>query len=231
MSSPPAQRAAADRTSPGASTNGRILSARRALVCVAVGVVVGTVVGLVVAPPLGPLAGWCSAGVLGLVWVWRICWPQDHTGTERLAREESSSHVTDDAIIVACLASVAAMVIALVESGQGKGAVPVALIILGVLGTIVAWALVNTVYALKYARLYFVDQGEGGLDFNQESRPTYSDFAFLAFTIGMSYAVADVEPSSTQTRRKALPHALLSYFFGTVLIAVAINLVTDLGQG
>jgi uncharacterized membrane protein len=46
----------------------------------------------------------------------------------------------------------------------------------------------------------------------------------------MSYAVADTEPNSSDTRRKALPHALLSYLFGTVLIAVAINLVTNLGQ-
>jgi uncharacterized membrane protein len=209
---------------------GRILSARRALICGAVGVVTGLAAALTVAPPLGPLVGWCTAGVIALIWVWRICWPRDHAGTERLAREESSSRVTDDAIIIACLASVAAMVIALVESSQGGGAVSVALIILGVLGTIVAWALVNTVYALKYARLYFLDQAEDGLDFHQEARPTYSDFAFLAFTIGMSYAVADIEPNSTETRRKALPHALLSYLFGTVLIAVAINLVTNLGQ-
>ena len=85
-------------------------------------------------------------------------------------------------------------------------------------------------YAFKYARLCFLDHQEGGLDFNQEARPTYSDFAFLAFTIAMSYAVADIEPNTTETRRKALPHALLSYLFGTVLIAVSINLVTNRGQ-
>ena len=62
------------------------------------------------------------------------------------------------------------------------------------------------------------------------AQPTYSDFAYLAFTIGMSFAVSDIEPTSSDTRRKALPHALLSYLFGTILIAVAINLVTNLGQ-
>jgi uncharacterized membrane protein len=46
----------------------------------------------------------------------------------------------------------------------------------------------------------------------------------------MSFAVSEIEPTSSDTRRKALPHALLSYLFGTVLIAVAINLVTNLGQ-
>jgi len=84
---------------------------------------------------------------------------------------------------------------------------------------------------LKSARLYFLDQREGGFDFKQDTSPTYSDFACLAFTLGMSFAVSDVEPTSTATRRKVLPHALLSYLFGTVLIAVAVNLVTNLGQG
>jgi uncharacterized membrane protein len=209
----------------------RILSARRALICVAIGLVAGVVAGVAVAASLGPLVGWCTAGLIALVWVWRICWPQGPAGTERLAREESSSHVTDDAIVTACLVSIGAVVVALVQSSNQSGdAVSVALVILGVLGTMVAWALVNTVYAFKYARMYYVDQGEGGFDFKQDTQPTYSDFAYFAFTIGMSFAVAEIEPTTSDTRRKALPHALLSYLFGTVLIAVAINLVTNLGQ-
>jgi uncharacterized membrane protein len=94
----------------------------------------------------------------------------------------------------------------------------------------VAWALVNTVYAFKYARMYFLDQREGGFDFKQETSPTYSDFAYFAFTIGMSFAVSDTEPTSTRVRKVALGHALLSYLFGTVVVAVAVNLVTNLGS-
>jgi uncharacterized membrane protein len=211
---------------------GRLLSARRGLVCLAAGVVVGSVVAGLGPSQLGPLVGWCTAGLLGLTWVWRTCWRADPETTERLAREESTSRVTDDAIVVACLASIAAVVVALTQSGGAtEDATSVALVVLSVLGTMVAWGLVNTVYALKYARLYFVDQRESGLDVKQDTSPTYSDFACLAFTIGTSYAVADIEPTSTATRRKVLPHVLLSYFFGTVLIAVAINLVTNLGQG
>jgi len=65
----------------------RILSGRRALICLALGLVVGVIVAVAVAPRLGPLVAWCTAGILALVWVWRICWPQDPAGTERLARE------------------------------------------------------------------------------------------------------------------------------------------------
>jgi uncharacterized membrane protein len=212
--------------------NGRILSARRALVCVAAGAVAGTVAAVAVEPSLGPLVGWCTAGVTALAWVWRICWRKDPPGTERLAREESASRVTDNAIITACIASIAAVVVALIQSSnQGGDPTSIALVILGVLGTIVAWALVNTVYALKYARMYFLDHPNDGFDVKHEAQPTYSDFAYFAFTVGMSYAAPEVEPSNSEIRRKALLHALLSYFFGTVLIAVSINLVTNLGQG
>jgi uncharacterized membrane protein len=211
---------------------GRILSARRALVCVGVGAVAGITTAVAVSPALAPLAGWCTAGVIALVWVWRICWRQDPAGTERVAREESASRVTDSAIITACIASIAAVVVALIQSSNHNGEpTSVALVILGVLGTIVAWALVNTVYALKYARMYFLDHRNDGFDVKHETQPTYSDFAYFAFTVGMSYASPEVEPSNSEIRRKALLHALLSYFFGTVLIAVSINLVTNLGQG
>jgi uncharacterized membrane protein len=135
---------------------------------------------------------------------------------------------------VACFASLAAVVLALSEASQARDPASVAAVILGVLGTMVAWALVNTVYALKYARMFFLDHRGGGFDVKHDGRPTYSDFAYFAyfaFTIGMSYAAPEIEPDDSATRRKALPHALLSYFFGTVLIAVAINLVTNLGQG
>ena len=209
----------------------RILSLRRIGVCVAAGVVVGAVVGVLASPALAPLAAWSTAGIVALAWVWRICWRQDAVGTQRLAREESSTRATDNAIVAAGFASVAAVVLALTQSRTQNGdPVSVALVILGVLGTIVAWALVNTVYALKYARMYYLDHQNGGIDVKKDDDPTYSDFAYFAFTIGMSYTGPEIEPITTEVRRKALLHALLSYFYGTVLIAVAINLVTNLGQ-
>ncbi len=207
----------------------RILSARRALICLGAGIAAGIIAAITVAPDLGPLVGWCVAGTIALTWVWRICWHQDPAGTRELAQEESGTRITDNAIIAACLASIAAVAVALIQS-KSADLTSVALVILGVLGTMIAWALVNTVYALKYARLHFIDQAESGFDVKQDRQPTYSDFAYYAFTIGMSYAAPEIEPVTSKTRRKALPHALLSYFFGTVLIAVAINLVTNLSQ-
>lgn len=92
-----------------------------------------------------------------------------------------------------------------------------------------AWALVNTVYAFEYARMYYLDDRHR-FDFDQDEDPASSDFAFTAFSIGMSYSASSITKSSTPSRRVAMGHALLSYFFGTFVVAVAINLVTSLTQ-
>lgn len=52
-----------------------------------------------------------------------------------------------------------------------------------------------------------------------------------AFAIGMAYSASNITQSSTPSRRIAMGHALLSYFFGTFVVAVAINLITGLTQG
>ncbi|WPO86237.1 DUF1345 domain-containing protein [Herbiconiux sp. KACC 21604] len=122
-----------------------------------------------------------------------------------------------------------AVVLALLRSQQ-KDAVGSAAAILAVVGVVAAWALINTVYAFKYARMYYLDDNHR-FDFDQDEDPAYSDFAYTAFAIGMAYSASNVTESSTPSRRIALGHALLSYFFGTFVVAVAINLITGLTQG
>jgi uncharacterized membrane protein len=206
-----------------------ILSRRRALVAVGVGVLAGAGVAVLGAPELWPIVAWAVAALVVLVWVWQDVWPQDHDGTKRLAEAESRAHTTDTAVIVASLVSLVAVVLAIVRSSTAQGSAATAPVILSVTATVLSWALVNTVFALKYARLYYFDE-DGGIDFKQDAPPAYSDFAYMAFTVGMSFAVSDTEPSSSEIRRVALGHALLSYVFATGIVAVAINLVTNLGQ-
>ena len=68
------------------------------------------------------------------------------------------------------------------------------------------------------------------IDFNSDGPPRYSDFAYLAFTIGMTFQVSDTNLTSGDIRRAALRHALLSYLFGVVIIAVMINLLAGLSN-
>jgi uncharacterized membrane protein len=207
---------------------GTILSWRRLLLCLGGGVLAAELTAVAGVPEIAVLVGWAVAAGGLLVWVWRISWSRDWQGTKQLAEEEGRTRVTDAAVLSAAVASLAAVVEALLRSGA-KDAVGVLTVVLGVLVVILSWALVNTVFALKYARLYY-SGGDGGIDFNQEEPPAYSDFAYLAFTVGMSFAVPDTQVTATPVRKVGLGHALLSYLFGTVVIAVAVNLVTNLGQ-
>ena len=220
---------------PAASTHrngqGRILSAGRGAICIIVGALAGLVPALLGAPSLSPLTGWVAASSLALVWVWKISWPQDAQGTRRLAEAEArSAHSTDLACLIAAVTSTGGVALALLQSASSQSnAITVALTLLSLVASLLAWALANTVFALRYARLYYLSE-PGGIDFKQPQPPAYSDFAYLAFTVGMSYAVSDTEPAATAIRRTALGHALLSYGFGTIIIAVTINLVSGLSQ-
>lgn len=206
---------------------GRILSVRRLSISLAAGAVVALAVAVLGFPELIPLVGWDVAVGVVLVWVWRISWRQGPDGTERLAEEESRSRSTDGAVLIAALASLGAVASALVRSSDGQDALAATLVIVSVLTAILSWGLVNTVFALKYARMFYLE--DGGIDFKQSDRPAYSDFAYMAFTVGMSSAVSETEPASRRVRKTALGHALLSYLFATVILAVAVNLVTSLG--
>ena len=73
-----------------------------------------------------------------------------------------------------------------------------------------------------------VSHPDYSVDFNADELPDYLDFAYLAFTIGMTYQVSDTALHTKPMRRMALRHALLSYVFGTAIIAVAINAVAGL---
>jgi uncharacterized membrane protein len=207
----------------------RIISWRLLVLALGAGAVVGAVVVLTGVPELSVLIGWDLAAAIVLVRVWQVSWRQDAPGTERLAQQEGRTHATDTSVLIAAVASLAAVAVALIRSSEGD-AVAVAAVVLGVVVVVLSWALVNTVFALKYARMYY-SGGDGGIDFRSDERPRYSDFAYLAFTVGMAYGVTETEPSTSRVRAVALGHALLSYLFGTIVVAVAVNLVTNLGQG
>ena len=205
----------------------RIISWRRLAQALAPGCLIAVGFAAVSSPALALLVGWLVCAASLLIQVWRASWPQDAPGTKRLAEEEGRTHVTDTVVLLASVASLGTVGLAVAKSNQQSGT-GTAMSLLAVLAAVLSWGLVNTVFALKYARLYYSGQ-DGGIDYKQPEPPSYSDFAYTAFTVGMSFAVSETEPTSTEVRRVALGHALLSYLFGTGVIAVAISLITNLG--
>jgi len=203
-------------------------AAQRVTVAMICGTVAGAVVSLVTVPSAAILAGWDVAIVIYLVWVWIAVWRLDPGTTARLAkREDPSSAVAELVVLGAGTAMLAAVGFALVRAGQATGGMKAFLVTLGSLSVVLSWTVVHTVYALRYARAYYSEPA-GGIEFNEAEPPTYTDFAYFAFTVGMTFQVSDTNITSKAVRRITLHHALLSYLFGAVLLGLIINVVATL---
>ena len=201
---------------------------------VAVALLLGFIVGIA-AVKLGalhsaPLLGWDTAALVYLIWTWLVIWPMDAAVTKSHAvREDPSRTISDVVVLVASIASLVAVGLILIQSGNSHGTLQLLQVALGFVSVVVSWATVHTLFALRYAELYYANP-EGGVDFNDKDSPMYKDFAYLAFTVGMTFQVSDTEISSKQIRHTILRQALIAYMFGTVIVASTINLIAGLSK-
>ena len=199
-------------------------------------VIVGSAAGLVAAA-LAAAAGasWSVAVLCAIdvatgvyvVWVWATIAGADAVATARLARVEDASRAAAEAVLVgAGVTGLIAVAFALAEAGRSAAPDRGLLTALAIGSVALAWLAVHTVWLLRYARLYF-SPPDGGVDFHGEA-PDYADFAYLALTVGMCFQVSDTDLTGKRLRRTALHHALLSYLYGTVIVAITVNSVAGL---
>ena len=201
----------------------------RLMVSLLVGLIIGLVIGRLISWMYAPLAGWDAAAIVFLVWVWVSIYGRDAQGTANLAvREDPGSARADLLLLLASIASLAAVGVLLSQGGNTEHTPKILAAGLGIVSVVISWTLVHTLYTLRYARMFYMNKG--GIDFNSDEPPQYSDFAYLAFTIGMTFQVSDDDFTTNEFRRVALHHALLSFLFGTVILASTINLIDGLGK-
>lgn len=191
---------------------------------------VGTAAAALFWTPLGPDAaiavGWVVLTLVFCLWTGAAILRFDAEQTQAHATDEDPSHaVVTGALTLASLASVGGVGILLSGTHHGQGA-PVESI-LGAAVVVCSWLLVHALYTVHYARLYYAEPDSPGIDFNGD-QPDYHDFAYLAFTLGMTYQVSDTALQTRPVRRAVLQHALLSYLLGAVVLACTINLVVQL---
>ena len=194
----------------------------------ACGVVVGVGSKLVGAPwQVAVLGGWDVAALVLIAWVVIQVRGQDADGTAALATREDDSRVAADILLLgASLVSLVGVAFGLVKAAHTEGLAQAGITGVTILTVVLGWAVVQTVYTLRYAHLYYRGD-DGGVEFNYEE-PDYRDFAHLALTIGMTYQVADTDITDRAIRRTITFHALLSYLFGVVVVAMTINAVAGL---
>ena len=99
-----------------------------------------------------------------------------------------------------------------------------------------SWVLLHTIFALHYARLWYSNDPTGkkpqaeGLDFPDDDKPDYLDFAYFSFVIGMTFQVSDVEINDKHLRKLVLLHSLISFAFNTIIVALTISVLSNSGS-
>lgn len=204
-----------------------VLSAVPRLVGAAVlGAVAGAVVGVLTAnTPLGVLAGIAAALTAFVVAGWIVLWPMDATVTHHNVRREEFRPVAEElAVVGSALCGLLGIVVLLLVDDDDLSHAAAATALCGVF---MAWAALHLMYATRYAYLYYVPTA-GGIDFNTDDPPQYSDFLYFSYNLGMTYQVSDTDVSSSTIRAVTLRHCLLSYVFGASILATTINLVAGI---
>jgi uncharacterized membrane protein len=174
------------------------------------------------------LLGWDVAAALYLIRVWSRVLPLSASECAADAvKEDPSRALADSIILLAAIAELVSVGLILVKVANEQGGMKAFLLTIGVVSVVLSWAAVHTMFALRYARIYYAGT-EGGIDFNEKAAPQYADFAYLAFTIGMTFQVSDTDLKTKPMRWTALRHALISYLFGAVIVGLVINVVASL---
>lgn len=202
----------------------------------AVRLLVATVLGGAVAVTVGNTVGWRFALVGWVVgagvyvgWTRLILAGMDAAQTCRYAtREDPTRSITEVIIVSASIASLGGVGY-VVAAGSRSGSEAISAAIVGILTVAASWFALHTLFTVHYARLYYSDE-PGGINFHDPEPPRFRDFAYVAYTVGMTYQVSDTEIGLTSIRATVLRHALLSYLLGAVVLAVTINLIAGLGS-
>ncbi len=203
-------------------------------IALATGGIAYAAVGSGVPPIAAGLLAWDVAGLvlLGLIWALLLV-RADAASTRKLAGDEDPGRTA--VYVIVLTASCASLIAATLLVHQGRvlgGGLARAFPALCLMTVALAWAMTHTAFTLRYARLYYREdaEGVGGIELPEHQAPTYFDFAYFAFTIGMCFQVSDICVTSRQIRRAVLLHAIVSFAYNSVILAFVLNLVFGLAS-
>lgn len=178
-------------------------------------------------PALRLVAAWDAFALVLLSFLWAMIWSCDADDSRRRAKIEDPGRTTIWMLVM--LSTTVSFFAAGYALRQAHTLAPdraLLWIVLCLGAVVVSWLLTQTGWTLRYAHLFYRDdvEGEGGLCFPGDRPPDDFDFAYFAFTLGMTFQVSDVTVSSRQIRRAVLMHACQSFAYNTAIIALALNL-------
>ena len=184
------------------------------------------------------LAGWNAGGWLYLLLVAIKMARAEIEGIKRQSTLERESRIVVLVVVIfGSIFTMLALFAQLMAIKSEHGIDRTLSISLSVLTIVLSWLLIHTVFALFYAHEFHTEgpggaQGHGGgLEFPDDSTPDYLDFLYFSFVVGTTAQTSDVAVTSRAMRRVVMLHGILSFFFNTAVIALAVNIAAQLIQG
>jgi uncharacterized membrane protein len=182
------------------------------------------------------IAGWNAFAAVILTLDWLTIWSTPQRKIRERAQQEDLSRLLIFIFVVVAACAALFAVGFLIRAHKDQSGAHLAVHLLLTLSTVIStWALLHTVYSLRYAHAYYGDSDEpgvhqhaGGLLFPGNRPPNYFDFAYFSFVVGMTCQVSDVQITSRRMRRITLIHSILSFGFNTLILALLINTVSGL---
>lgn len=190
-----------------------------------------------------PLAYSIGANAFFLTYIAVVLWQMPLLSADYLSRHARATDQPVAIIFLVTLVVVGVATVSLFQLINGKEDASAAALTFALASVPLGWFTLHAMAALHYAHIYWMDdekagtdgRGEkkspvGGLDFPGTRRPRGWDFLYFATVVGMTAQTADTAITTTQMRRIALMHSIVSFFFNTVIVAAAVNLAVSLGH-
>jgi uncharacterized membrane protein len=152
-----------------------------------------------------------------------LCLPlvaQKSAALKRRARNEDEGIVVVVLVTLATIGFFCEAVFAALNRKNGFDLTP---LLLAGAGAPLGWLVLHTVMAFHYANLHYFRDDVSDLAFPGRGEPGPWDFLYFSFVVGMTAQVSDVQVKTTDMRRTVLWHGIVSFFFNTVFIAMAVN--------
>jgi uncharacterized membrane protein len=167
------------------------------------------------------MTGFDIAGVFFLLAITPVLRANGAAEMHKYAAENDANRVV--LLVITGVTMLAILTAVFSEMAVKSGGGPLKPLIVGTLA--VAWLFSNTVYALHYAHIYYIEKTPGGLKFSGTGSPDYSDFIYFAFTLGMTFQTSDTAVETRRMRRIVTVHSLLAFIFNIGVLAFTINVL------
>ena len=180
------------------------------------------------------LLAWCAGLVVYLGLAWWLCLGFDAKRTrERAQAQDEPSLVLLLVLLLATVACVATITVLMQQSRELTGLQFGLHVGLAAFALASSWLFIQTIFTFHYAHRYYFDEKQhesdgAGLKFPGGQAPDYFDFMYYAFVVGMTSQVSDVAVTSKAMRRLTMLHAVLSFGFNMLILALSINVVAGL---